>query len=160
MLIGSIYPVLTVAALLGACVWIGGFVAVIVVVRVARAQLEPATQVPFLRGFGRSYLPVASVGLALALAAGGGLLSSRPWSGTAAASVAVAGALLATLVIGVAQARAMTRLRARLLDAPDDEALELRVRRAGQRAVTLRTLIVAESFALLVLAGVLASSRP
>jgi hypothetical protein len=150
-------PVLVFAALLGACVWVGGFAAIVVVVGVARRQLDGPAQVAFFRMLGRRYLPVGCAALALALGAGAGLLSARRWDGAALAAVLVAAALLVTLAAGVAQARGMTRLRARLHDTPTDLALAGRVRRGAARAAALRATIGLLSLALLALAAVLAS---
>jgi len=74
------------------------------------------------------------------------------------ATVSVSGALIVTLVVGVVQARRMTRLRSRLLDSPADSELASLVRRGAIRAVLLRATIRLLSLALLALAVVLASS--
>ena len=158
MTCGFVSTVLTFAALLGACVWVGGFVVIAVVVRVARQQLNPSSQVAFFRVLGRRYLPIGSAALALALGAGGGLLSSRRWDGTTLATVCVAGALIVTLAVGVVQARRMTRLRSRMLASPADSELASAVRRGAIRAALLRATIGLLSLTLLALAVVLASS--
>ncbi len=157
MALALLDPVLAFGALFGACVWVGGFVVIGVVVGVARRQLDPPAQVAFFRLLGRRYLPIGCAALALALGAGGGLLRSRRWDGTALAAVLVAAVLVVTLAAGVAQARGMTRLRARLLDAPADLALSGRVRRGAVRAAALRASIGLLSLVLLGLAAVLAS---
>ena len=50
--------ILVFVELLAASIWIGGFVAIGVVAKVARAQLEPAQRVAFFRHLGRTYLRV------------------------------------------------------------------------------------------------------
>lgn len=157
MLIAAAEPLLTFAALLGACIWVGGFVAIVVVARAARGQLDPASRVTFFRAFGRGFLPVGCLGLALALGAGGALLAGRRWDGLALATVLVAVALVLSLAAGVAQARGMTRLRARLVASPDDVPLRISVERNALRAVLLRAALGLLSLALLVLASVLAA---
>lgn len=152
----SVSPALVFAALLGACVWIGGFVMLVVVVGVARQHLPLDAQVSFFRALGRRYLPVGGLSLALALAAGCALLSTHRWDATALAAVIVAAVLILALIAGVIQARGMTRLRRRHLDAPDDRGLASRIHREAVAAGILRALIGALSVALLVLAAILA----
>lgn len=154
----SIDPVLTFVALLGACVWIGGFAAIVVLVRAARRQLDPDTQVAFFRAFGRGYLPVGCAGLVLALGAGAVLLAGRDWDGLALAAVLVAAALVLSLAAGVFQARGMTLLRSRLLALPDDPQLNARVARGALRAALLRATIGLLSLVLLALASALATT--
>lgn len=146
-------------ALLGACVWIGGFVAIIVVARVARQELERPAMVAFFRAFGRRYLVVGCVGLALALGTGGALLSERSFNAVALAAVVVAAAMVLTLALGVAQARSMTRLRSGLLHGAHDPALRKRVRRGAIQAGLVRAAIGVLSIALLALSAVLASVK-
>jgi len=145
------------AALLGACVWVGGFVALVVVAGVARSRLERPVQVEFFRSLGRRFLVVGPAGLGLALAGGAALLAGRPWDATAAAAVAVAVALVASTLAGVLQARAMTRLRSRGLRRPADRGLAERVRRGAALARVLRAAIGVLSLVLLLLAAVLAT---
>lgn len=144
---------LTFIALLGASVWVGGFVAIVVVNRVAGRQLDPPDRVSFFRDLGRSYGAVSSVALALALISGGILLSGREWDGLALAAVILAAAVVVATAVGVAQARRMTRLRQAVIDAPDDDALATRVQRDSRQAVVLRTLIGVLSMALLAVAA-------
>ncbi len=147
------HPVLVFVALLGACVWVGGFVAIAVVARVARGQLERPAQVAFFRDLGRRYVRVGAPALVVALAAGTALLADRPWDATATAAVAVGVALVLVTAAGVAQARGMTRLRAAALS---DDALAMQVRRGAARAAVLRGAIGVLSLALVALAAVLA----
>lgn len=159
MVIASARPVLVFAALLGASVWIGGFVAIVVVARVARQKLERPVMVAFFRAFGRAYLVVGCVGLALGLGAGGALLSSHRFDGLVLATVLVAAALVLALILGVAQARAMTRLRSRMLASPGESAVVLRVKRGASQAAALRGMIGVLSLALLALSAVLTSVK-
>lgn len=149
--------VLAFLALLGASIWVGGFVAIVVVARIARSQVGPAEQVAFFRALGRVYGVVAGLALALALVCGGALLARAGWSTGATAAALVAAALVVCTVAGVLQARGMTRLRRRGLDAGGDPALAGRVRRGAARALVLRGLIGALSLALLALGSALAS---
>lgn len=138
-------------------IWVGGFVAIAVVARVARSTLQPAQQVVFFRGLGRSYGTVASVALAVALGTGAALVADRAWDVTLSAAAVVAAALVVTTVVGVAQARRMTRLRRRALDERDDAELAARLRRGASRAWVLRALIGGLSLALVALGVVVAA---
>jgi len=144
-------------ALLAGSVWVGGFVAIGVVARVAREQLDRPAQVAFFRALGRRYLVVGLVALFAALASGAALLAGRDWDGTALAAVVVAAALVLATIAGILQARGMTRARTRALRDPDDAALADRVQRGAVRAGILRATIGTLTLALLALAAALAS---
>jgi uncharacterized membrane protein len=149
--------VLAFIALLAGSIWVGGFVAIAVVARIARAQLDRPAQIAFFRALGRRYLVVGLCSLLVALGAGAALLARRDWGATALAATVVAAALLAATVAGVAQARGMTRARSRAVRAPDDPDLARRVRRGSVRAAVLRAMIGGLTLALLALAAVLAT---
>lgn len=155
--VGAGSPVLVFFALLGASVWVGGFVTIALVSRVARRQLDRGARVAFFRALGRSYVAVGGSALVVAFACGAVLLDGRAWDGTAIAAVAVGIALAVVTAGGVAQARGMTRLRHRALRGPGDRALAVRVRRGAVRATILRAAIGVLSLALLVLVAVLAT---
>jgi uncharacterized membrane protein len=95
---------------LASCVWVGGYVAVAVVARVASRTLEPRQRVAFFRALGRSYLLVGVPALVVALGAGAGLLSEHSWDGIVTAAPVTAAALMASLGVRIAQAN--RRLRA------------------------------------------------
>ena len=145
--------VLVFVELLAASIWIGGFVAIGVVAKVARAQLEPAQRVAFFRHLGRTYLRVGGAALAVALVCGGVLLASGPWTTAKSAAVVLGVCLAAVTVAGVLQARAMTpsarsscATRTRCL-APGSDAQETRatVLRAAIGLLTIALLVVATS---------------
>lgn len=141
---------------LATAVWVGGLIALIVVARVARATLGPAERVAFFRRLGRVYGVVAAAALVLGLACGAVLLRDHRWDGVLIATTVAAAALVAATVVGVLQARLMTRLRQRALSSPGDPVLTDRVRRGARTAGILRGLIGILSFALLALGVVLA----
>jgi putative copper export protein len=62
--------VLVFVHLLAASVWVGGFVAVAVVARVAKRELDPAARVAFFRSLGRDYGKVGGSALAVATLTG------------------------------------------------------------------------------------------
>lgn len=152
----AVRATLGVVLVLAAAVWVGGLVTLVVVTRVARRTVGPAERVAFFRQLGRVYLIVGGLALALALASGAGLLLGRPWNGLLIATAAGAAALVATTVVGVIQARQMTRLRASAVQRPDDAVIAARVHRGAYVAGVLRALIGVLSLALLALGVVLA----
>lgn len=138
-------------------VWIGGYVAIVVVAWAARRALRSAQRVTFFRELGRAYGVVGGCALVLALGTGASLVYGRPWGGVLTAAVVVAAVLVASVVAGVAQAKGMTRLRRRALRDPDDMLLDGRVRRGARRAGVLRAMIGALSLALLALGVLMAA---
>jgi hypothetical protein len=150
------------AALLGvftlsSCIWVGGYVAIAVVARVAARTLCPAQRVVFFRGLGRSYLLVGAPALVIALGTGAGLVSGRGWDGLLVAAAVVAVALVISLVIGVVQARRMSRLRATALSADEVDPLNSRVRQGARAAALLRGAIGVFTLALIALGSLLAT---
>ncbi len=144
-------------ALLGACVWVGGFVAVAVVARVVRRQLDRPAQVAFFRSLGRAYGRVGGTALVVALGCGAALLARHGWDALAWVATGVAVALVAVTAAGVIQARGMTRLRAEALRQAGDAALAERIQQRSRRATALRASIGLCSLALVALAAVLAT---
>jgi uncharacterized membrane protein len=142
---------------LASCVWVGGYVAVAVVARVASRTLEPSQRVTFFRALGRSYLLVGVPALVVALGAGAGLLSEHAWDGIVTAAVVTAAVLVASLGVGIAQARRMTRLRVLALAAPEDRQLSGRVRSGARAATLLRAAIGLLSLALIAFGALLAT---
>jgi len=147
-------PLIAVHAL-AASIWVGGLVAIFVVARAASGTLEPAQRVEFFRALGRSYGIVGSVALLVALASGAVLLDGHPWDGLMVAAVVVAGALLLATVAGMAQARAMTRLRRQAVAQVGGEPLDPRVRKGAIVAAILRACIGVLTLALVVLGAAL-----
>ena len=140
--------------LLAAAIWIGGFVAIGVVGRVARRTLDPPARIAFFRGLGRSYGVLGGASLAVALGTGAALLPGSISAPANVAAVCLAVALVAATAAGVRQARAMTRLRTRALT---DPAAGERLRAASTRATILRAAIGLRTLGLLGLGAVLAS---
>lgn len=143
--------------LLAGSVWLGGFITIMVVTRVARRRLDPPVQVDFFRALGRSYGVVSSLALVVALAGGGILLAGREWDRLALIAVGLVAALVISTGVGVVQARGMTRVRQAAVHEPADYALAARVRRGSVRAAALRAGIGVLSIGLLVVAVALAA---
>ncbi|HET8606030.1 MAG TPA: hypothetical protein VFL66_03270 [Gaiellaceae bacterium] len=140
--------------LFAAAVWIGGFVAIGVVGRVARRTLEPPARIVFFRGLGRAYGVVGGASLLVALATGAALLPGSLGATETVVALALGAALLGVTAAGVRQARALTRLRTRALAEP---ALAETLRRAGARAFVLRAAIGLLTLALLGVGVVIAT---
>lgn len=147
---------LTCVFVFAGCVWLGGLVAIAVVARVAGGTLPAARRVAFFRALGRAYGVVGGLALAVTLAAGGVLLAGDPWGGLRISVTAVAAALVVITLVGVAQARRMTRLRSRALTIPEDHAVADQVTGGGRRAFALRGAIALLSLTLMVEAVLLA----
>ena len=147
-------PLIAVHAL-AASIWVGGLVAVFIVVRAASRTLEPAQRVEFFRALGRSYGIVGSIALLVALASGAILLDGHPWDGLMVAAVVVAGVLLVATAAGMARARAMTRLRRQAITEVGSEPLVARVHRGAIVAATLRACIGILTLVLVVLGAAL-----
>lgn len=143
--------------ILATSVWVGGYVAIVVVARTATATLEPGARVTFFRSLGRSYLRVGLPALIVALVTGGVLARDLGWDGLLIATVVVAAVLLVSFAVAVVQARRMTRLRRRLLESPDDTGLSDQVRRGARAAGSLRAVLGLLSVALVVLGAFLAT---
>jgi uncharacterized membrane protein len=144
--------ILLVVHALSAAIWVGGLVAIFVAARAASATLGPPERIAFFRALGRAYGIVGGAALLAALASGAILLDGHPWDGLLTATAIVAAALLLATAAGMAQARAMTRLRRRALGAP---ALTGRVRRGALLAAALRAAIGLLTLALVVLGAAL-----
>lgn len=143
--------------ILATSVWIGGYVTIAVVARAATATLDAASRVAFFRSLGRLYIRVGVPALAVALATGAVLARDLDKDGTYAALVVVLVALVGGLMVAVAQARRMTRLRQRLLDSPADASLQARVARGGRTAGLLRAALGLLSIAAVVLGSFLST---
>lgn len=141
----------TVAFFLAAATWVGGLVAVIIVVRSAHASLSPPQRVQFFQTLGRGYLAVLGTSLVLAVATGAWLLRAQPPDAALAGLALSITALALSTVAGIVQARAMTRSRRRAIDSPNDAHLANRVATGARRAIILRAMIAALTLASIVL---------
>src|SRR5699024_10814306 len=131
---------------------IGGMAAVTVLSVVSRRTLPPEARTTLFRDFGRRYLAVAGTALVLTVVCGGILLIARGWDALATAIVIVTAALLASLVLGVRQARAIGRLRQVAAGSDSAETAQRSLTVRGRHALVLRSLIAVLSATLFVLA--------
>lgn len=104
---------------------------------------------------GRRYGLVSGLTLLLGLATGAVLLAGRPWTGPLIAVATVTGLLVVSTLVGVAQARRMTRLRQHALRDAEDTGIADRLSRAARGATLLRAGIGALSLALIALGALL-----
>lgn len=140
---------------LAVSVWFGGYVAIPIFVRVVRATLPPQQSVPLFRRLGQTYARVGTPALLIAYAAGLILVYGQPWSALLIVMIVLAAVLLAALLLGMVQARQMTRLRRALVAAPDDAHLGHRVRTGARVAGGLRASLGVLSVILIVLGAFL-----
>lgn len=154
MIAAASAPLIAVHAL-AASIWVGGLVAIFIVARAASSTLQPAQRVEFFRALGRSYGIVGTLALVVALGTGAILLKDHPWDGLMVAAAVVAGALLLATAAGMAQARAMTRLRRRAVAQVGGEPLDPRVRKGAIVAAILRACIGVLTLTLVVLGAAL-----
>lgn len=152
----AINPVLLFVHLLSVCTWVGGFVAVVIVVRIIRRQLSDADQIVFFRSLGRDFGSVASLALGVAIVTGASLLSSRGWDMATQAAAVLALALVVATGVGVVQARGLTRLRHKVTVEGDAQAA-LKLRANATRGVILRSMIGVITIALLAVGSVIAA---
>jgi uncharacterized membrane protein len=137
-------------------VWLGGYVALVVVARVATQTLDPGARAAFFRTLGRRFFWVSVPALVIALIAGCVLARDTAKDGLFAAIVAVVAVMLVSFAIAVAQARRMTRLRRALLQTPTDQPLRTRVATGARAAGALRAGLGLLSLALVVLGSFVA----
>lgn len=130
-----------VAFFLAAATWVGGLVTAIVVVRAATVSLTQPQRVEFFQALGRRYLTALGASFVVAVATGAWLLRAHPWDAAMAALTLSVAALTLSTVIGIVQARAMTRLRRRAVDSPLDPKFADRVVTSARRAIVLRAVI-------------------
>lgn len=154
---GTVEAIVLAVFIVATSVWVGGYVAIVVVARTAGATLEAGARVAFFRSLGRSYLWVGLPALIVALVTGGVLARHQDWGGLLVVTAAVAALLLVGLAVAVAQAKRMTRLRRRLLESPDSAILSEQVRRGARAAGSLRAVLGLFSLALVVLGAFLAT---
>ena len=140
--------------LLAACIWVGSLVCLAVVANTARRVLDGPSQVTFFRVIGRRY-GILGTG-AMLVAIGAGLALAWPpssWSATVETAVALSGVLVLVTGAGMAQARAMTKLRRRAMNSAGDEAAADAVRRGHLLAGALRSVMALLTLGVLLLAA-------
>lgn len=145
--------------LLAVSVWVGSLVCLAVVANAARATLDRSARVALFRTVGRRYAPIGTAALVVMI--GAGLAIAWPpasWSNLQITAVVLDIVLVVVTVVGMRQARAMTRLRQRALREPEGHPAA-EVRTGAITASVLRGLIALTTVALLaVTAQIIASA--
>jgi uncharacterized membrane protein len=136
--------------ILGGALWLGGFVAIVIFSRSTKKALTTPQRVAVFRELGRRYVIVASVAFALVVIPGGVLLAFRPADGYTLAVLIIALLLVIVTVVGIRQARRMTRMRRAAIAEPD-AADAAALQRGTRVASVLRASIGVCSLALFVL---------
>ena len=102
-----------VALFLGAAVWVGGYVTLTVVTRVANRTLTADQRVAFFRILGQVYGRVSAVAFLCLVAGGAVLLRDRRWDALLTSAVIVAAAIVVVTVVVMTRTRATSMIVAR-----------------------------------------------
>ncbi|WP_349897374.1 hypothetical protein [Parafrigoribacterium soli] len=135
---------------LGASLWIGGFVAIMIVSATSNKSLETKERIALFRGLGRGYLRVAVVAFLAVVVPGIVLLAFRPWDGYSLAIVVLAVALVIVTALGVRQARQLTRMRKAAAEASSEPTPAASLARKAVAARALRSAIGLLSLAIFI----------
>ena len=150
--------------LIGAAVWVGGMVMLGLAVGAARRTVAESERVALFRSLGRRFLVAGGIAMLVLIATGSDMAADRlgAWSDLTdtdygerllAKLVVVAAVIALTLFHSLVQGPALTRLRARALEDPEDEDLHAEIRRKAARAGIVSAVNLAASLAILVLAA-------
>jgi len=154
--------------LIGAAVWAGGLVFLGIAASVARKTIPPDQRIVFFRALGRRFAIVAGISAAAIAATGIDMASDRLASWGAlldtgygrilfAKIVLFALALVEAAVHSLVLGPRLGRLRAELLNAPDEAELQSRLRRTAAISGIVSALMLLQTVAILVLAADLVS---
>ena len=150
--------------LIGAAVWVGGMVMLGLAVGAVRRTVAESERVALFRSLGRRFLVAGGIAMAVLIATGTDMAADRlgAWSDLTdtdygerllAKLVVVAAVVALTLFHSLVQGPALTRLRARALEHPQDEDLRRLIRRKAARSGIVSALSLAATLAVLVLAA-------
>jgi copper transport protein len=150
--------------LIGGAVWVGGMVMLALAVGAARRTVPDEERIALFRSLGRRFLIAGGVAMAVLIATGVDLANDRlaAWGDLTdtdygerllAKLAVVATVIVLTLFHSLVQGPALTRLRARAAEDPDDQELQRLVRRKAARAGIVSAVNLLASLAVLVLAA-------
>jgi putative copper export protein len=150
--------------LIGAAVWAGGMVMLALAVGAARRTVPEEERIALFRALGRRFLLAGGLAMAALIATGTDMANDRlaAWSDltdTDYGERLLAKLGVVALVIGLTlfhslvQGPALSRLRARAIEHPDDEELRRLIRRKAARAGMVSALNLLATLAVLVLAA-------
>jgi hypothetical protein len=138
-------------------IWLGGLVAIAIVSRIARRQLDVSMQIAFFRSLGRRYLAVGGGSLAAALGSGVLLLGRGEWTTAKAAAVALGVALAVAALLAIRQARATARMRQRAVAGSEAVGEAEPIEAAAARAALLRGCVGTLTVALVAVGSAIAA---
>jgi uncharacterized membrane protein len=134
-----------------------------VAVGAARRTLPEEARVDFFRSLGRRFLLVGGIALLVLIATGSDMASDRDawdqlgdtsYGKTLLAKLILVGfVIVLTILHSAVQGPALSRLRARALERPNDEFLRAQIRRRAALAGLVSTLMLLSTIAILVLAA-------
>jgi uncharacterized membrane protein len=153
--------------LIGAATWAGGLIFLAVAVSVVRRSVPEEDRIELLRSLGRAFAVVGGLALLILIATGTDLasdhhawdhLTETTYGKTLLAKLILVGIVIVlTVVHSVIQGPALSRLRMRALQQPDDAQLQARIRRQAAIGGIVSLLILLTTLAILVLAARLVS---
>jgi len=150
--------------LIGAAVWAGGMVMLALAVGAARRTVDEPERIPLFRALGRRFLVAGGIAMVVLIATGVDMANDRlaGWGDLTdtdygerllAKLVVVAVVIGLTLFHSLVQGPALSRLRGRALERPEDEDLQRLIRRKAGRAGLVSALNLVATLAILVLAA-------
>lgn len=150
--------------LIGAAVWAGGMVMLALAVGAARRTVAESERVDLFHALGRRFLVAGGVAMGVLIATGTDMAEDRlgTWGDLTdtdygerllAKLILVAIAIALTLFHSLVQGPALSRLRARAAEQPDDADLQRLIRRQAARAGAVSALNLVATLAVLVLAA-------
>jgi uncharacterized membrane protein len=147
----------------GAAVWAGGLVFLGLAVGAARGTLGEAERIRFFGAIGRRFAVVGGIALLVLIATGADMASDRDVWGdltdttygkTLLAKLILVGLVIVlTVVHSAIQGPALSRLRERAVERPDDAELQREIRSKARLAGAVSGLNLLATLAILVLAA-------
>jgi putative copper resistance protein D len=149
--------------LIGAAVWAGGLVFLGVAVGAARRTLPEEARVDFFRSLGRRFLLVGGIALLVLIATGSDMAGDRhawdqlgdtSYGKTLLAKLIIVGfVIVLTVLHSFVQGPALSRLRAKAVERPNDEFLRAQIRRRAALSGVVSALMLLSTIVILVLAA-------
>jgi hypothetical protein len=138
--------------ILVASVWVGSLVCLALVSNAARHTLDPTSRVALFRRVGRVYGVVGSGSLFVGIC-GGAALAWPPsqFGGTVTAALGLSVVIGGITIVGMLQARRMTKLRLRVIQSPNDPNAVAELRRRAALAGAVRGTMAALTLVVVVL---------
>jgi putative copper export protein len=150
--------------LIAAAVWAGGLVFLALAVSVARKTVSDQERIALFRGLGRRFAVVGGIALLVLIGTGIDMATDRipAWSDLTDTDygktlfeklILVAVVIVLTLFHSLAQGPALTRLRARAVEHPDDPQLQAQIRRKAAIGGIVQMITLLGTLAILILAA-------